>query len=281
MEDNPQVQVPQTQQEPPAEEKVEYATLSERFIALLIDYGFIFLSLQFLASLYFKFIAPNDNSVNSFIAVIIIINVIFIIYETVFSCGGRATLGKALVGISVVRADESDYLSWFRAFLRVIGYYISLGLLGCGFLWAIFDTRHRSLHDLIGGSVVIERRQKGFGEKLLLRGVGIILLMAFSYFFYNNLFGGKGWREQYKVHRAEECLNQLGLLEFSHKRLYGHYTKDYLRLMLLSGDPVRFQRDLNKCLMPKGLKIGVTEDSFKISAYARNSAHTQVIYSRP
>jgi hypothetical protein len=223
----------------------------------------------------------GNYSLQTFIGSILIINLIFIGYETIFSCGGRVTIGKALVGISVVKSDESGYLSFSRAFLRSLGYYISAVLLGCGFLWALFDTRHRSLHDLIGGSVVIERRRKGFGEKVLLRGVGLLLVVGCAYFAYTHFFGGKGWREQYKVHRAEICLSQLGRLETTHKEMYGYYTNDYLRLMLLSGDPVQFQRDLDQCFMPKGFQIGVTENSFKISAYARDADKTPVVYARP
>lgn len=267
-------------QEVKPSEKMEYAGVTERFVALLIDYGVIFLPLQLLASWLLKNLSFSDMW-NAYIGAIVLINVVFVGYETIFSCGERMTLGKALVGIAVVKQDLSGPISFGRAFLRAIGYYVSGILCCCGFLWAFIDDRHRAWHDFLGGSVVVQVRQKSVFEKLVLRGVGLLLLTSFAYVIYFNVFGGRDWQEKYKVRQAEQFLERVALLEAAHQRLYGTYTNDYLRLVLLSGDPVQFQRDTQKYLSNKDFRIGVTKDSYKIAARAKDRNKTKVFYNFP
>ena len=261
------------------ETKVEYASILERFIALLIDYGVIFIPMQLVARVALKML-PASHIVENLIMVIIGINVIFILYEAIFSCGDRVSLGKALVGIAVMKEDTSGPISFGKSFLRAIGYYISAGLLGCGFLWAFVDDHHRALHDMLCKSVVVRVRRKTSAEKVLIHVVGVILLFGLGYVLYSNVWGGTAWREKIKVRQAEEFLLDIGLLEDAHKRLYGSYTTDFLRLVLLSGDPVQFQRDMNKVLSNKGFRIGVKENHYKIMARAKDEKATPVVYEK-
>lgn len=257
------------------EDKMEYASIIERFVALLIDYGVVFLPLQFLT----HFVLSNlFKTVDYLIPELIFINVCFILYETILSCADRVTLGKSLVGIAVMKEDGSGPISFFRSFLRAVGYYISGALLGCGFLWAIIDDRHRSLHDMLGGSIVVRIRRKSLVEKVILHLAGAILLFALGYVLYHNTWGGNNWRDKVKVAQAEEFLTKFSALEEAHRTLYGAYTTDYLRLVLLSGDPVQFQRDMNKVLSNKGFRIGVKDNKYKIIAHAKDEAKTLVMY---
>ena len=269
-----------TQPKENVQEKVAYASIIERFLALLIDYGIIFMPLQLVARIVFDRL-PSDTVVDCFIPVIIGINVVFVLYETIFSCGDRVTLGKSLVGIAVMKEDASGPISFGRSFLRAMGYYISAALLGCGFVWALIDDRHRSLHDMLGGSVVVRVRRKSMLEMVALHLVGTLLLAGTCYFLYNNMWGGSRWRETLKVSQAQDFLKNMGLLEEAHKRLYGSYTTDYLRLVLLSGDPVQFQRDMNKKLSNKDFRIGVKDNTYKIVARAKDDRQTVVVYSSP
>lgn len=277
------IQIRNEQPQTPAEEptkKIEFAGVSERFVALLIDYGVIFLPLQLVASLVLNQV-EFPNMWNAYIGAIVGINLVFILYEAFFSCGERMTLGKALVGIAVVKQDLSGPISFGRAFLRAVGYYVSGALCFCGFLWAFIDDRHRAWHDFLGGSVVVQVREKSALEKFLLRAVGALLLAAFAYVIYFQLFGGRNWQEKHQIRQAEQFLEKVALLERAHHRLYGSYTNDYLRLVLLSGDPVQFQRDSQKYLSNKDFKIGVTKDSYKISARAKDKNKTKVYYTFP
>lgn len=261
------------------EPKIMYASVSERFVALLIDYGLIFLPTSFIANLWIKSLGPVIT-LKDCLMTAGVINALFILYETIFSCGDRMTVGKALVGIAVMKKDGSGPISFFAAFMRAIGYYISGALLLGGFFLAFFDDRHRSLHDVLAGSIVVQVRKKSWLETTLLRVLGAALLCLFSGTIYRQNFANGAMERQYYIHEARQQMYRLALLEEMHKSLYGNYTNDLLRLSLLSGDPVQFQRDLQKNVEMKGFKIGITKTGYKISAIAKDKKKTRVAYSR-
>jgi uncharacterized RDD family membrane protein YckC len=65
------------------------------------------------------------------------------------------TVGKWATGIRIQRVDGSD-IGIGRAFLRhFVGYPLSLLTFGLGFLVAAFNSRGRTLHDLLAGTVVV------------------------------------------------------------------------------------------------------------------------------
>ena len=264
----------------PAEEKnqVIYASVTERFIALLIDYGIVFIPAQLIAGLILKIMGPLAE-LWQVVSLFVGINLLFILYETIFSSSDRVTLGKSLIGIAVMKKDLSGPISLPRAFLRAVGYYISAALFMCGFLWAFFDDRHRALHDFLGGSVVVQIRQRTWFERIMVRFLGSVLLLAFVWVAYTQFFGGGSLMQQAYVKRAQDQLGQIALLEEAHYNLYGTYTNDLLRLSLLSGDPVQFQRDTQRVLEPKGFKIGVNGNSYKISARAKDKKNTPVYWT--
>ena len=259
-------------------EQVEYASVAERFVALLIDYGLVFIPGHLIGHFVFKALGEEVEFWHIW-TVIGCINAAFILYETIFSSGDRVTLGKALVGIAVVKKDLSGPLPLWRAFVRAVGYYISGALLLCGFLLAFFDDRHRALHDFLSGSVVVQIRPKAAWERLALRFLGGVLLVVFAWAAYAQYFGGGNLVQQSYIRQAQVQLQKIGLLEEAHREQYGAYTTDLLRLSLLSGDPVQFQRDTQEVLEPKGFQIGVTQNRYKITAFAKDKKHTQVVYS--
>lgn len=264
---------------PNAQEDLKYASISERFVALAIDYGVIFFPLRFVGWVVCKTFGQSLDFWQ-LIAMVLGINGAFILYEAIFSCGGRATLGKRLVGLAVVNQEETGPISFPRAFLRAVGYYFSALLLFGGFVFAFVDDRKRALHDFLGGSVVVQLRKRDWWEVWAVRGVGIVLLGMFAFGLYRS-FGGRDWQEQQKVNQARGFLEKIALLEEGHKIRYGYYTNDLLRLTLLSGDPVQFQRDLNKVLSTGrgSIKIGVNEKYYKISAVAKDKNKTPVYFT--
>ncbi len=264
----------------PEEPKVEYASVPERFVALLIDYGVVFIPVSLILWIYLKIAGPLDG-IWPPLFLLLGLNFLFVLYEAVFSCGDRVTLGKALVGIAVMKADLSGPISFPRAFLRAIGYYVSALLLMCGFLLAFFDDRRRALQDRLGDSVVVRVRAKSWGERVGVQLVGALLLVVFGWVFYEQVLGGGSLTKQAYIRQAEKQLRNIALLEEAHYNRYGHYTNDLLRLSLLSGDPVQFQRDTQKVLYHKGFKIGVQGDTYKISARAQDPQHTPVYFAPP
>lgn len=266
---------PQPQEKEP---QVVYAAVSERFVAFLIDYGVVFIPCQLVGRLVFKMLG-NEAELWHYFAWMLLVNGLFILYETIFSCGDRVSLGKSLMGLAVMQKDLDGPLSFVQALKRAAGYYLSGFLLMCGFLLAFFDDRHRALHDILGESVVVQVREKTFGERALVRALGSLLLITFAWTAYAQFFGKGALVDQYYIRHARKHLRKVAALEEVHKARYGYYTNDLLRLSLLSGDPVQFQRDTQKILAPKGFRIGVTKDSYKISAIAKDKKKTRVAYS--
>jgi uncharacterized RDD family membrane protein YckC len=80
-------------------------------------------------------------------------------YHLLFLAGPlSATPGQALFGLIVVRNDDFGRPSFAQALVSTIGFYITLA---AGVIWlaiALLTVRHRTLHDLVSGLVVVHRR---------------------------------------------------------------------------------------------------------------------------
>ena len=77
----------------------------------------------------------------------------FLYYAYWWAVTGR-TLGMAMLGIRVVRADGT-VLNPKRAVARAAVFPLSFLLCGLGFLGILVQREHRALHDLIAGTAVI------------------------------------------------------------------------------------------------------------------------------
>ncbi len=251
------------------------ASIAERFIALLIDWGIISIPYQLLAVWYIKHSFLDLEQIYLVLAGVFIP---FILYETIFTCGGRSTLGKKLVGIRVEDIRTGQPLSWGRSLVRAFGYLISGVLLMCGFFLALIDNRKRALHDYLAGSEVMQARPKGWGEKTALTLTGLVLMFVFASYVYSQIFSGGSWAQKRLINAAQEHMQKIGYLEEMHFRHFGYYTNDLLRLALLSGDPVQFQRDTHKVLYNKDFRIGVNEHGYRIRAHAKDAKKTLVSY---
>jgi uncharacterized RDD family membrane protein YckC len=81
---------------------------------------------------------------------------LFLTYFTFFMAYGGQTPAKMLLRIKVLTKDQQP-LTWGKAFLRTIGYFISGGLLlGLGFLVLIFHPQKRAFHDLLAETLVMK-----------------------------------------------------------------------------------------------------------------------------
>jgi uncharacterized RDD family membrane protein YckC len=70
------------------------------------------------------------------------------------------TLGKMFAGLTILKRDGRP-AGLGSIFLRnVIGYFLTLVTLGLGFFISAINRSGRSLHDLIGGTVVVYARKK-------------------------------------------------------------------------------------------------------------------------
>jgi len=69
-----------------------------------------------------------------------------------------STPGMRLMSLQVVRDADGGKVSGGQALLRLLGYWVSGAVLYLGFIWIFVDQRHRGWHDLIAGTVVVQRQ---------------------------------------------------------------------------------------------------------------------------
>jgi uncharacterized RDD family membrane protein YckC len=78
----------------------------------------------------------------------------------IFPMFAGQSIGKALTGLRVVKAN-GGMPSFKNLLLRhLIGYPITILTVGLGFLFSIFNTRGRALHDYLAGTTVIYGQRK-------------------------------------------------------------------------------------------------------------------------
>ena len=64
------------------------------------------------------------------------------------------TIGGIVCGLKVVRLDGRE-IDWSTAIVRALGCFLSLAVVGLGFLWVAIDDDKQSWHDKIAGTVVV------------------------------------------------------------------------------------------------------------------------------
>lgn len=81
------------------------------------------------------------------------------LYHLLSLLGERtATPGQRLLGLTVRRDDDLGPPLFFQALLSVLVFYVTVATSGFLLLVALFTRRHRTLHDLAGGLVVVRVR---------------------------------------------------------------------------------------------------------------------------
>jgi uncharacterized RDD family membrane protein YckC len=117
-------------------------------IAILFKIGLVFLTI-----ISFGLLTP---------LLILIGAIIPVAYHTL-TIGGpaSATLGMRLFGVEV-RVWNGGKPGYLQALLQTVVFYVSTSMTaGLILLWALFNNRHRCLHDVLCGTVVIRRNRVG------------------------------------------------------------------------------------------------------------------------
>lgn len=70
-----------------------------------------------------------------------------------------STIGGIICGLQVARVDGRP-VDWPTAIVRALGCFLSLAVVGLGFIWIAIDHDHQAWHDKIAGTVVV-RAPKG------------------------------------------------------------------------------------------------------------------------
>jgi uncharacterized RDD family membrane protein YckC len=78
-----------------------------------------------------------------------------VLYHTFFVWYYGATIGKIIVKIRVIDADEWGRVSIFSSFLRAVGRIFSEMFFYIGFLIGFFNKGRKTFHDITGKTLVI------------------------------------------------------------------------------------------------------------------------------
>ena len=81
-------------------------------------------------------------------------------YQVLFLLSSAtATPGQQMFGLTVRRDDDLGPPTLLQAIIFTLIYYLTLALTGLLLLVALFTVRHRTLHDLASGLVVVRARR--------------------------------------------------------------------------------------------------------------------------
>ena len=260
------------------------AGFNERFLAYIID------ALPFVAVCYASLSLLTEKGLLSYSASLelkwkFLWILAYLVYETVLSSGGRATLGKVIMGIRVKAADSAgsglEDLGFFKAFLRSLAYFPSAYLLNLGFLLALFTRNKRALHDYIAGSRVVSLRERGDAANGLILALSWALIAVFCGSWINRSLLKMTPFEKRQVITAHRTISKLGALEGFYLKKNGHYTNDLKRLAAITGNVNAVRAELMKNLEEDSLSIASDGRGFVITAKARNWRKTEVSVASP
>lgn len=131
-----------------------YPNIIQRAMAWIIDIIILsIINLVLLAPFIIIFEQDAEQFILQWSGILDIFNIIWII---TFWCVSGGTPGKLLMGIIIVDVKTKKFISLKQAFIRMIGYMVSILTLGLGFIWMLWDKNKQNLHDKLAGTLVIE-----------------------------------------------------------------------------------------------------------------------------
>lgn len=154
-------------QDKPSQQPLVYAGFWRRALAVIIDVVIVFLPVGFLFSVTedpYPASVPgqpihiqggNDHDAYIVLFWLGLAAVYFIAYPLTH---WRATPGKSLLGIEVVRPNGGKISLW-RSVVRYLMSLVSTWTL-VGYVTSLFDEKRRSLHDFVAGTVVVRRQDR-------------------------------------------------------------------------------------------------------------------------
>lgn len=153
-----------------------YASFSDRAIAFVID-CVVLVSTMPLLKIMIPWIEPSHS--------LIILSINYFLF-----CHARwgQSLGKKVLGISVVTLEEQLPLNASRAFLREVSRILIPFTLFVGFLTPIVHARRLALHDMLAKTCVIQLHGKKNSHIKWIALIGCSTLVFFAFAFYQILF---------------------------------------------------------------------------------------------
>ena len=131
----------------------QYASFGKRFLAALLD-GVILSIINILIGFVLGLLL-GKSAAN--LASLVGILVAWLYYALQESSPKQATLGKQALGI-VVTDLEGKRIDLIKATIRYFSKYISALILFIGYIMAAFTEKKQALHDIIAGTLVVNKR---------------------------------------------------------------------------------------------------------------------------
>jgi len=138
--------------------ELKYVGFWKRFLATLLDVFLILLiTLPFLFLIYgsdFVQDSAEDASNSSFD---ILVNYILPAFVTILLWKYfQATPGKMVFKATIVDKTTGGKPSLGQLIIRYLGYIVSMGPIGFGFIWIAFDKKKQGFHDKLANTVVVQ-----------------------------------------------------------------------------------------------------------------------------
>ncbi|MDX9720816.1 MAG: RDD family protein [Myxococcota bacterium] len=92
----------------------------------------------------------------AFLSPIWALGLLCVLYQALFLALLQSSPGKRLMGLRVLGPAAAP-IDPLRLLLRVVGYALSVFLLGLGWAWAFVSVSRRSLHDVLSDTFVVRR----------------------------------------------------------------------------------------------------------------------------
>ncbi|MDH5736399.1 MAG: RDD family protein [Gammaproteobacteria bacterium] len=142
------------------------ATLIKRLLAICYDL-LLLIALLFtvgvIAAGIFTFTVNHGNAITDthpaypvyrmFILTLLLITA-FLFYGWFWTHGGQ-TLGMKTWKIKLISTDNQP-ISWSQALLRYLAVFLSWGVCGLGFIWALFNKEKKTWHDMLSNTRLIK-----------------------------------------------------------------------------------------------------------------------------
>lgn len=131
----------------------QYAGFGKRFLAALLD-GVVLMIINILIGAVIGGVLGESGQV---IASLVGFLIGWLYYAIQESSAKQATLGKQALGIVVTDLDGKR-IDFIKATIRYFSKILSGLILAIGYLMALFTEKKQALHDMIAGTLVVNRR---------------------------------------------------------------------------------------------------------------------------
>ena len=101
----------------------------------------------------------EEGVLNGMVTMFVMNMLLFAILILVFWQAKKATPGKMLFRLQILREKDLQKMGFLRALFRLLSYTASV-LSGIGFFWALFNKKRQMLHDKLAGTVVVRKPRR-------------------------------------------------------------------------------------------------------------------------